>query len=515
MQNLVTDAFRADLRSLAAFRIGVATLVLTTLGNLSPDITAFYTDEGVLPRTTLIADVAHDWHLSLHLLNGTTLIQSVLFIISALSAFFMLVGYRTRLTTCATWFLLLSLQVRNPLVLNGGDRLLLMFTFWGMFLPLGRCWSVDNWLTPELRAIDAGQSAFRPSGTTVSLATAAIFLQVIIVYLATGLLKWQTEVWQSGDALSIALSEGKNVTGIGKKLLAFPDVLSLLNYATLYYEIFAAPLLLLPSFGGRLRLVLIYLFWFFHLSIWLCLDIGLFPFVSIVGFLSMLPGMVWDRTGCWVNRFRRRFFGPLSSTVSGDMNNHVEGPSHSTGHAVASLLGTYMVGTALAFVLWSNLGTLVPWCEMPRTARNAGELLKLNQHWRMFARVESHDEGGWFVFPGRLVNGETPDLLTGDRVNYDRPELISKTFKNVRWRKLCSHVAKSRSDELQKHFGQYIWKQWQTHHPSSEQLVHLRIYYTKYLSEDELTDDAPTSITVFGETHSTRRPIKRLKLFDR
>ena len=119
-----------------------------------PELTAFYTDEGVLPRVARIElyeavhqfGVAHQW--SLHMLSGQAWAQLLLMLIAALFAFWLLIGYRTRLSAVACWILLLSLDARNPMILDSGDVLLRSMLFWALFLPLGARASVDSVLNP-------------------------------------------------------------------------------------------------------------------------------------------------------------------------------------------------------------------------------------------------------------------------------------------------------------------------------------------------------------------------------
>jgi hypothetical protein len=66
----VVEVFSADLRSLAAFRIVLALLVLAVLANRATDLSAHYTDQGVLPRTVLLEEVLNRWAFSLNLMNG-------------------------------------------------------------------------------------------------------------------------------------------------------------------------------------------------------------------------------------------------------------------------------------------------------------------------------------------------------------------------------------------------------------------------------------------------------------
>ena len=56
----------------------------------------------------------------------------------------LVLGWKTRFATIASWVLLLSLQNRNTMILSGEDNLALLLLFWGMFLPLGARYSVDS-----------------------------------------------------------------------------------------------------------------------------------------------------------------------------------------------------------------------------------------------------------------------------------------------------------------------------------------------------------------------------------
>ncbi len=125
--------FEIDLRALAAFRIAIGTLVIVDLLLRSRHLTAFYTDDGVLPLEALFSDYS-SVH-SLHAVSGEAWVQALLFCVAGLFALAMIVGYRTRLATIVSWLLLLSLHARNPMILNGGDALFRMLLLWGIFLP--------------------------------------------------------------------------------------------------------------------------------------------------------------------------------------------------------------------------------------------------------------------------------------------------------------------------------------------------------------------------------------------
>src|SRR5580700_2646302 len=94
--------FAVDLRALAALRVGLATLVLADLALRAGDLRAFYTDEGVLPRSAALAE-AQGGALSLGFLHGGVALAGACFAVHAVAASAMLAGARTRLATIATW----------------------------------------------------------------------------------------------------------------------------------------------------------------------------------------------------------------------------------------------------------------------------------------------------------------------------------------------------------------------------------------------------------------------------
>ncbi len=139
--------FSIDLRSMALMRIMLALLIILDLALRVPYISLYYTDAGVLPRSRWV-EISNLWYLSLHGASGTLWWQILLFTLAFIFAIGLLIGYRTRLMNIASWILLASLCNRNELILQGGDILLMVMCFWGMWLPLGAKWSVDAALQP-------------------------------------------------------------------------------------------------------------------------------------------------------------------------------------------------------------------------------------------------------------------------------------------------------------------------------------------------------------------------------
>ena len=90
-----------------------------------------------------IIDWSGDNRWSLYFISGSWVWALLLHLVAAGAAMALLLGYRTRLATLISFVLLVSLHNRAPLMLQGGDNLLLLMVFWSIFLPLGARFSMD------------------------------------------------------------------------------------------------------------------------------------------------------------------------------------------------------------------------------------------------------------------------------------------------------------------------------------------------------------------------------------
>ena len=97
-------------------------------------------------------------------------------------------GIRPWLSTLVSFLLLASLPVnRNPLVFQGGDNLLLLLLFWGLFLPWGARLSLAAAVQRPSREDVPDQSP-----THLSIASKALIFQVLAVYFFFGVLETAT-----------------------------------------------------------------------------------------------------------------------------------------------------------------------------------------------------------------------------------------------------------------------------------------------------------------------------------
>lgn len=294
LRDKLLELFAVDLRILALFRIALGALLLFDLIARSRALRVFYSDDGVVPRSAVFENMPHSWFVSLHFLSGRVEVEALMFVISVIFALMLIFGWRTRLASFGSWLLLVSLDVRNPFVIDGADNIFRVLLFWGIFLPWGARYSVESAL----------ETSTPKSPTRVfSIGTVALLLQMPIVYLFTGLLKSGSPWRQDFTAISLVLRAPDFSLPLGSWLSSFPTVLKIATLATLLLEIGGAILLLSPWFTKISRLIAISGLVALQVGFLLTMKLGLFPIVSTVGLIPFLPGSCWDRlSGLVVSR---------------------------------------------------------------------------------------------------------------------------------------------------------------------------------------------------------------------
>jgi hypothetical protein len=290
------DFFSLDLRSLALLRVGIAVMVILDWLDRLPDLSAHYSDAGIVPRRIITG--LHP--ISIHMFSGEVWFQAVLAAIALFFALMLLVGWRTPFATLVSWFLIISIHSRCPPVMQGGDHLLRMILFWGIFLPLGACYSVDSSRASRAEALPMGGSG-RAMGI-LSPASVAYIVQLCLVYWYAASWKWAPEWRTEGTAVYLALQAGYFTTRFAHFLLGFPELLRYLTFASLWLETLGPVMLFLPFAPALQRLLVICTFILFHIGLGLSLELSNFPWVCCVAWLALLPTPFWDRIEAQLRR---------------------------------------------------------------------------------------------------------------------------------------------------------------------------------------------------------------------
>lgn len=448
------DLFSIDPRSLALFRIFISVLLLIDLATRAADLTAMYTDGGMFPRAEICRLATSIWNWSFHFGSGSSGYEAVLFCVAAVLALALLVGYETRLAAIGSWLMLVSIHHRVPPILSGAENLLRMLLFWAMFLPLGRVWSLDVWLNRR-------RGVTSPSPPILSLASAAILLQMALMYLFSAIPKINAD-WLQGHAMAGILQHDFFASPAAAFPLQFPRLLPVVTWGTLALECAAPFLLFSPIATARVRMIAIAALAIMHIAIAVFLEVGLFSFVSMAGLCLFLPAEFWN------SNLLRRFSRPL------DQGAYPRPKPSYLAQAACAVSFAYVIALNLNSFPSRPLAPLAPdrWRPLSRG-------LGLSQSWGMFGAIPSRD--GWYLARAKLNDGSEVDLLRhGATLEWKKPNFPARVYPNYYWQKLFREMAFD--DEqgfqlLRRPVAEYLCRDWNAHHSADKHIAEFEFIY--------------------------------------
>lgn len=436
------QAFTLDTRSLAAFRIGLGVLLVIDAVQRAPDIPLMMGPDGVFPPAVLRRYYGTATLWSLAALHDSLAWSATVLALEGLAGIAIALGCFTRIATVIGWVAIMSVIRRTSLTANAGDVWLACQMFWAMFLPLGARWSVDS-----LRR-DASSNSPPESSAACSVATAAIVVQLIVVYLGAGLAKCNAD-WFTGDALIHAISVHDHGTPLGMAIASNPWITRPLQWAVVAGEV-GLPLLLLAMPTPTIRITLVALFAVFHVAIWLGMTVGLFPLVGLVAWTVVLPAEFW----------------PGRITAG-------EPRVASLGRLASWACGCACAIAGMAFILQ------LPWwrqTRLPIPLAMAVNLTGLHQEWQMFGGVPARAQ--WVYGRAILADGSEVDLLRGGRpVERDLPVGGFTSLANHRWHTFFWHLARPEAGLFADPAALALATQWNAGHSPDKQVVSLEIRY--------------------------------------
>lgn len=475
--NYFRKIFTVDLRALALMRIGIGFILLLDLFIRATDLKAHYSNEGVLPLHVLFKYNWNPWHISLHTISGAWQIQAILFAVAATFALFVLIGYKTRLSTIVSWVLLFSLQNRNPLILQGGDDLLRMTLFWCMFLPWGKYYSVDTFL-PSIKAT---------TKTYFSAATAGFILQILSVYFFSALLKSSPEWRTEGTAIYYALSLDQIVFPIGKMIYNYPLFLKYTTLVVFYVELLVPLLIFIPWFNKQFRIAVILILTGLHIGISSTLFVGLFFMIGIVTLMGFYPSSWMDNLDNRIYSLKQRF--PQFNRSFFTTENLQETVINSNKKKVHFAEGAIIL-CVLYSLLWNWQSTSIYNFKLPESTTWVARLCRIDQCWGMFSPSVFKDDG-WYILEGITPENKIIDLnRNGAPVNYHKPNSVVSLFKNDRWRKYSENYLFVRNNYMRPYFCDFKLKEWNDFHPDNK-IKNLKVVYMKEVTLPDYKFSAP------------------------
>jgi hypothetical protein len=228
----------------------------------------FWLFQRELPVARAPSFFAVDSELLFQLLYGLTIGAVLLYVL----------GWQTRWIAVWVYVLIWSLSHRNPMVLAGGDRLLLaMFPFVLLLMNTSAYLSADSrWR----RIGDPWRPSRRPFVALFhNLGLFCIFVQLCIVYGFSGFAKLLGEPWRDGTAVYYVLRSAEfTLPGVSPIIYHNAVLVPLLTYATLFFEL-SFPLLIWSS---RTRWILALQAVTFHIFIAVFLGLVLFAAQALI-----------------------------------------------------------------------------------------------------------------------------------------------------------------------------------------------------------------------------------------
>jgi hypothetical protein len=389
----------ADIAPVALFRILFGVQLLNWFWQLFPNLTAFFTDEGILPRR---AQALSDGdRLSLLNLSGDWSFVAVIWLVSCLVALALTLGWHTRVMGLLAFVLVSTFSWRDPLILDGSDLVFRLVPLWLAFTPAGERWSID------------ARARVVPTQRGWALPIRILELQIAWIYLATGLEKLGGIDWINGTAAYYALQLEHTFSRSWARAFAVDPIVShLISWYTIAVELSFLPLAMFPS--ERTRLVAALSAAAMQLGILFLMNVGNFPLVMLAAGILFVPPD-------WIHWMLR--------------DNVANAPSPPGARS-------RLAGAALVLVAAVAFSTAVP--SMLEPIRPSGDgasalrALSLDQRWDMFSPNAARSDG-WLLAPGTLADGTRLDLLSA-RGPDDRSERYSDPLYS-RWTKVHERIA--------------------------------------------------------------------------
>jgi len=477
-----------DLRSLACLRVLTGGVVVWDVLDRARDLTAHYTDGGILPTETARALAAHFGWFSLHTQSGSFGYQLALAIVTLLLGLALVAGLATRLVTPLCWVLCVSVQNRFCLGDYPGDYLLAVMLLGGSLLPWGALGSADAWRRQRRGAALPAPQYRGPGGHALLL--------LFVLFLGTaGLSKIAAGGhWLDGSALYLTLSSARYTSGRLDGFLDHPGLLQPISYGIPWLEV-ALPLLLLsPWRHAAVRTWAIAASCALFVSFSVGLDLSAFPLLSGAIAIGLLPPWFWEQLVPALRRRARRAPAPPAArepaaqdAVTSD-RALLPGPAARVTHALAICL--MLLHATHYFYKIGNFSYFAAPKAPPAFVDRTLGFLRLKNIYRLFADPSVFEQSdGWDVAPGELADGRKIDVLSGAALSSDPPPSATEALDGLRWHQYLTllnwypswnpkHITSYHVVEyarLRADLARYLCRWWNERHTGAERLASVNV----------------------------------------
>jgi len=457
------NLYGLDARALSLMRIAIALVLLLDLCIRASSLTAHYTELGAIPFNGVELSFWKAGYFSLFQFCDTYAFSLLVFILTGIVYLFLLTGYKTKLFTLLSWLLLTSLQNRNTLVLQGGDDLLRLILFWGIFLSWGNFYSIDS---------KTFRIAQHDKKKILSVSTIGYVVLLFSVYFFTGLLKNGAEWNSEGTALYYAMSLDQMTWPLGKMLLSHTSILKILTVAVRWFEMLVPFLLFIPFKNSLFRLLFVLGVAVFQIGISITMFVGLFYLIGLVTLIGLLPEDVMN----WVDRKIKRQEKIIS------IENNTSFLSKISSNYYFNVIKNSFLCFCIALCMLWNVGTVSgSGLSVSDSFFTFGYALRFNQNWGMFAPTVFKDDG-WYIMEGITTDSLHIDInRNGVKADYSKPASVLAYIKDDRWRKYYENYLFTYNNLIRPYLCSYLVVDWNKNHPD-KRIIFLQIIYMKEVS---------------------------------
>lgn len=214
----------------------------------------------------------------------------IVLVLLAAGAFGLIFGVRTRLATAVAWVTFMMLNLRLTSLGDGGDNIVQVVLIYMLFL------------------IPSGKT--RPRGSLAvwvhNVAIIAIGAQLAVLYLTSGFLKMNGDVWQNGTALYLIGQVEWFSQPSMRGMLKNPYFVTLATYASMFFQVWF-PI----AIFSRLKLPWILMGIGFH--------IGIATFMGLLTFSTVMIGLelflITDAEHGWLREKARELRASVSNLL--------------------------------------------------------------------------------------------------------------------------------------------------------------------------------------------------------
>jgi len=233
--------FYVDSRSLGLFRIFFGILCFTDIIRRWDYINIFYTNNSIISASsnnsyykmfTLLTSFTKTWEVELF------------FIIGLIFSFFLIIGYKTKLSHVICAIVIISIHNRAIMLENACDMFMNSILIWTLFLPLGISYSIDSlknslnyFRENSVSELNNREYGISKPKKVFSVAYFAMLYQISAIYFFTALNKTGYD-WENGSAVYKMLQLDTFLTPVGYFVRDYvtPPISKFLTYSTLNLE---------------------------------------------------------------------------------------------------------------------------------------------------------------------------------------------------------------------------------------------------------------------------------------